>query len=102
MNPLNRRSHTLAAAWRAIHSIERQLTHMATQAEVDTITTEVEKVATDLSTAQTALQTEIDALAAANPTLNLSALQTAVAPLDAAVTALGNLQPLKPEPTPAP
>ncbi len=92
----------LSAAWRAIHNLERQLTHMATQAEVDTITTEVEKVATDLTTASTTLRTEIDSLAAANPQINLSGLRTAVAPLDAAVQALGNLQPLTPEPAPAP
>ena len=74
---------------------------MATQAEVDTITAEVQKVATDLSTVKTTLQTEIDKLAEANPSLDLSALKTAVEPLDAAVEALGNLQPLTPAPAPA-
>lgn len=86
--------------WQAINAIERKLTYMATQAEVDGITTEIQKVATDLTTVQGTLQTEIDNLAAANPSIDLSGLKTAVAPLDAAVEALGSLQPLKPEPAP--
>jgi len=75
---------------------------MASQAEVDTLTTEVEKVATDLGTVKTTLQTEIDNLAAANPSIDLSGLKAAVEPLDGVVNALGSLQPLTPEPTPAP
>jgi flagellin-like hook-associated protein FlgL len=102
MNHFTRRSHSLAALERRDHSIERQLTHMATQEEVTAITTEVEKVATDLGTVQSTLQTEINNLAAANPSVDLSGLQTAVAPLDAAVEALGNLQPIKAEPAPTP
>jgi uncharacterized protein len=86
--------------WKAIHLLERQ--QMANQQEVDTITTEVQTVATDLTTVQSTLQTEIDNLAAANPSIDLSGLKTAVEPLAAAVEALGNLQPLKPEPAPAP
>lgn len=91
-----------SAVWRAIKRLERQISHMASQAEVDTITTKIEQVATDLGTVQTTLQTEIDNLAAANPSIDLSGLKTAVEPLDAAVEALGSLQPLTPEPTPAP
>jgi multidrug resistance efflux pump len=78
--------------WGRLNQLEEN--QMATQAEVDTITTEVQTVATDLTTAQTALQAEIDSLAAANPSIDLSGLRTAVAPLAGAVTALGNLQPL--------
>lgn len=73
---------------------------MATQADVDALTTAIDTVATDVATAQTVLQAEIDALAQANPSLDLSALQTAVAPLDAAVQQLGALKPIPPAPAP--
>jgi uncharacterized protein (DUF3084 family) len=78
----------------AITQIERNL--MSTQADVDALTAQVTQVATDLQTAQTTLQTEIDNLAAANPALDLSALQAAVAPLDASVQALGAITPTPP------
>jgi replicative DNA helicase len=84
--------------WKAIHLLERQ--QMANQQEVDAITTEVQKVSTDLGTVKTMLQEEIDKLAEANPSIDLSGLKTAVEPLDAAVEALGSLQPLTPAPTP--
>ena len=87
------RRKSLAAAWRNIHAIERQLTHMATQTDVDALTTAVGQVSTDLATAQTTLQAEIDSLAAANPALDLTALQAAVAPVDAAAVALAGLKP---------
>ncbi len=66
---------------------------MATQADVDAITTQVSQVASDLKAAQASLQAEIDSLGSANPTLDLTALQTAVAPLDSAVQSLGGLKP---------
>src|ERR1700690_162367 len=78
--------------WHRLNQLEEN--QMATQAEVDTITTEVQTVATDLTTAQTSLQAEIDSLAQATPSIDLSGLRAAVAPLAGAVTALGNLQPL--------
>lgn len=87
-----------SAIWRAIDQLKEQ--QMATQTEVDAITTEAQKVATDLGTVQSTLQAEIDNLAAANPSIDLSGLKTAVEPLDAAVEALGNLQPIKAEPAP--
>jgi hypothetical protein len=89
-------SHDLAAVWRAINSIEERQT-MA-QADIDALTAQVTQVATDIAAASAKLQTEIDALAAANPGVNLTALQAAVAPLDAAVVALGGLAPTPPAP----
>lgn len=74
---------------------------MSTQADVDALTTTVEQVAADLATTQQALQGEIDALATGNPALNLTALQAAVAPLDATVRALAAVKPTPPTP-PAP
>ena len=123
MNPFTRRSRSLAAAWRAIQRLERQqvttqadvdaLTTQAawraiqrlerqqvtTQADVDALTTQAGEIASDLATAKTDLQTEIDALSAANPGLDLTALQAAVSPLDQAAKDLAGL---KPEPTPGP
>jgi hypothetical protein len=81
--------------------LDRRLKGMASQQDVDALTTQVGQVATDLAAAKTALQTEIDQLAAANPTVNLAGLQAAVAPLDAAVQSLGALTPTPPAP-PAP
>ena len=103
---------------------------MATQPEIDQLTTEVGDIATGLQTvtatvatveadaaaASAKLQEEIDNLAAANPGLDLTALKAAVAPVTAAVapleaavttlgthvTALGSLAPLTPTPAPAP
>ena len=69
---------------------------MATQADVDALTTQVQQVASDLEAARTALQGEIDSLASANPALDLTGLQSAVQPLDAAVKSLGELQPTPP------
>lgn len=100
---------------RKIHTIERQLLHMADQAEVDQITKELGDVKTglatvagDVSTAQSTLQDEINKLATASPELDLSGLQagvtdlvSAVAPIDTAVKALGSLAPISAtEPTP--
>lgn len=69
---------------------------MSNQADVDALTAQVTQVAADLQTAQTTLQAEIDNLASANPELDLTALQDAVAPLDAAVQKLGATVPTPP------
>jgi len=80
----------------AVATLNGRIDKMATQADVDAITTQVQQVATDLETAKTNLQAEIDALASANPSLDLTALNAAVAPLDAAVNSLGELKPTPP------
>lgn len=71
---------------------------MSLQEEINAITSELEKVSGDIATVQTNLQSEIDNLAAQNPSVNLSNLRNAVAPLDAAVQALGKLEPVVPTP----
>lgn len=77
------------------HIIERmQAMTDATQADIDALTAQVTQVASDLATAQTTLQAEIDKLAGVG--VDVSALQAAVAPLDAAVVALGGLTPTPP------
>jgi hypothetical protein len=85
--------HRRRSLSRRIDTIERQLTHMATQEEVDAITTQVSEVATDLATAKTTLQAEIDQLATANPGIDLTGLKEAVAPLDQAAKDLAALAP---------
>jgi hypothetical protein len=90
----------LLEIWKALTHIHERLDLMATQADVDALTTAVDQIATDLTAAQSKLQAEINALAAANPGLDLTALQAAVAPVDAAVQALGALAPSPPAPTP--
>ena len=74
---------------------------MSTQADVDALTVAVTQISTDLATASTTLQAEIDKLVAANPALDLTALTAAIAPIDAAVNALDTLAPTPPVP-PAP
>lgn len=86
--------HDSREIWEAINELRNN--QVSLQEEINGITTELDQVATDLTTVQATLQTEIDNLAAANPGVDLSGLRTAVAPLDAAVQALGKL-----EPTPA-
>lgn len=77
-----------------VSEIERQ--QMSTQADVDAVVVQVGEVAADLATAHTTLQAEIDALATANPAIDVAALQAAVAPLDQAAKDLGAIVPTPP------
>lgn len=74
----------------------------ATQAQIDALTTEANQIATDLATAKSTLQAEIDQLAAANPGVDVTALTAAMAPLDQAVQQLGALTPDNTGQTPQP
>lgn len=80
----------------AVATLNTRITQImaATQQDIDNLTTQVNQVASDLSAAQTKLQAEIDSLSAQG--VDVTALQSAVNPLDAAVVALGNLQPTPP------
>jgi uncharacterized protein len=84
-------SQALREVWEAI--IDLRKNQVSLQEEINGITTELDQVATDIASVQTTLQTEIDNLANANPGIDLSGLRTAVQPLDAAVQALGKLEP---------
>jgi uncharacterized protein YlxW (UPF0749 family) len=79
----------------AVKQLQKEMRQMeaSQQADVDALTTAVNQVSTDVENARTALQTEIDSLAAAHPSVDLSALQAAVAPLDGAVQSLSSLTP---------
>ncbi len=83
---------------RVVDQLRERISLMATQADVDAITAQITQVSTDLAAAKTSLQAEIDKLAVANPGVDLSGLQAAVAPLDAAVQAVGGLVPDAPAP----
>jgi hypothetical protein len=100
MSPFRKSRHDNAAIWQAIRDLREQ--QMSTQADADALVVQVNQIVTDLTAAQASLQAEIDKLANANPTLDLSALQAAVAPLDTQVQILGTLQPAAPVPAPAP
>lgn len=86
-------------------NIDRKIDTMAdvTQAELDGIAASINADNSVLASALTAIEAEIAALKAAQPTLNLSALTAAVAPLDALVQqAKTDGTPPAPAPTPTP
>lgn len=89
--PKRRRRPVDHDLWCAIDELRKA--QMSTQADVDALTAAVNQVSTDVATAQTTLQAEIDKLAAANPALDLSGLTAAVGALDPAVQALDALAP---------
>jgi hypothetical protein len=80
----------------AVTALNERIDLMASQADVDALTTAVDQIASDLTATQTTLQAELDKLAAANPTVDVTALGNAIAPLDAAVQALAALTPTPP------
>lgn len=82
----------------ALVILNERLDLMATQADVEALVTVVEQIASDLEIAKATLQAEIDSISGANPSLDLSKLQAALAPLDSSVQALGALKPDPPAP----
>lgn len=82
--------------------LDERLEDMSTQADADALTAQVAQIATDLTTTTVTLQAEIDALAgtAGAPAVDLTGLQAAVVPLDAAVKAVGALTPTPTPPAP--
>ena len=97
--------HERGDVWEAIHNLRRDISdlqeqNMAEQTQIDALTTELTQVAADLAASSTALQTEIDNLAAANPGINLAPLQAIADTLDPAAKAIGALAPTPPPPPP--
>jgi multidrug resistance efflux pump len=86
--------------WHEINKINQRISHMASQADIDALTAELQNVANDLAQTQTVLQSEIDNLADGNPGLDVSALQQAADALDPAVQKLGSITPTPPPTTP--
>lgn len=66
---------------------------MTSQADITAIVDSVAQVEADLAASQATLQSELDALSQANPSLDLSGVQAAVASLDDHAKALNDLKP---------
>lgn len=61
-----------------LDAIYERLTLMATQTDVDTLTAKLDDLSTQLDTAVTGIQGDLDALKAANPGVDVSALSASV------------------------
>lgn len=72
------------------------VTLMATQADIDALTTALTSEDSQLNTAVAAIQAEITALQNNNPTIDVTALQAAVASMTTAVSAAAALVPATP------
>jgi prefoldin subunit 5 len=84
--------------WAAIDALREEIEqlqeeHMSTQADVDADTAAIAQAQNDLATSVATIQAELNALAAQNPSLNISALTGAIATLDPAAKAVGALVP---------
>lgn len=80
--------------------LDNQEQIMATQAEVDAVTAEIGLDVNGLVTSTQAIKDEIAAIQAANPAVDLSGLQAAVASLDSAAGGVAGIA--TPAPAPAP
>jgi hypothetical protein len=65
--------------------------------DVNALVTQVQNIGAELEAAKQQLQTELDNLANAQPSVDLSGLQAAVDSVDAQAQALGGLQPTPPD-----
>lgn len=86
--------------WRVVEGLNERIDALeaSEQGQIDAITAELTTVQTDLGTAQTTLQTEIDSIVQGNPP-NLDALKAVADQLDPLVQTIAGL---KPTPPPAP
>jgi hypothetical protein len=90
--------------YEAMEFLKERIDKMAeiSQADIDALTAQVQQVVSDLEAAKGNLQQELDNLSTANPSVDLTNLRAAVAPLDGAVNALNSLQPTPPAAAPPP
>lgn len=99
----------LAQMWEAIRleadatttALTEMRKTMATQADIDALTTKLSDMKDHLTSADAGIQAEIDALKAANPAVDVTALQSAVDALSGQVDATAALVPAPVEPPPA-
>jgi hypothetical protein len=72
---------------RKFTTIFGRLERMATQSDVDALVAAVDVLGTDLTTAVAGIQSDLDALKAANPGVDLGALTASIGALSTAVSA---------------
>jgi hypothetical protein len=68
-----------------LHRLEQMEKNMSTQADVDALKGTIDALGGSLSTALTGIQSDLDALKAANPGVDITALQASVSALSTAV-----------------
>ena len=68
-----------------LHTINGRLDTMATQTDIDALTAQLATLSSDLSGAVAGIQADLDALKAANPAVDITALQASVASLSTVV-----------------
>jgi DNA anti-recombination protein RmuC len=86
-----------------LEPIKDKIKNMATQDDINALTTSIQQVGTDLTNSVATVQNEINNLAQQNPQLDLSGVQNAVSALDEQAKAVSGLVPNEPapvEPTP--
>ncbi len=87
----------------ALEQLEERMEQFmeASQDQINALTAELGTVSTDLANATAVLQSELDGLVAANPGVDITALQAAADALDPAVQKLAALAPTPPPVPPA-
>lgn len=68
-----------------LDTITERIKHMASQADIDALTEQVNSLGGTLTTAVAGIQSDLDALKAANPAVDVSALQASVSALSGVV-----------------
>lgn len=69
----------------AYTTIMEKINHMATQEDINAVVATLDTLGTSLATAVAGIQSDLDAIKAANPALDLSALTASVGALSTAV-----------------
>lgn len=88
-----------------ITDLTTKVDHMASQADIDNLAARVDAVGTAVSTGVSAIRQDIADIRAANPAVDLTALEASVATLEASaqgVTDLDAEYPAEPTPEPTP
>lgn len=91
----------LAEIMAKLEIIEGKLAVMATQEQIDALVAQVDQLGSDLNTAVQGIQGDLDALKAANPGVDITALQASVGNLANVVAAAQAVDAENPAPAPA-
>jgi len=93
----------LFSIFKQLNAIRRELKDVATQAEIDALTSRVNEVSATQTKALGEIKTEIENLKTANPDIDTTALEGAVASAESGAKDLDDVVPdVLPEPTPEP